>query len=159
MSEPKRKVICTNRKARYRYRIEETIEAGLVLRGPEVKSLRAGKAHLTDSYARVRNGEMFLFKAYIGPYEQASRENLDTERERKLLLHRREIDRLAGKVRERGFTLIPLQMYFLDGRAKVELALARGQRTYDKRQAIADRESKVRLRRVLKRRARETRET
>ena len=159
MSEPKRKVICTNRKARYRYRIEETIEAGLVLRGPEVKSLRAGKAHLTDSYARVRNGEMFLFKAYIGPYEQASRENLDAERERKLLLHRREIDRLAGKVRERGFTLIPLQMYFLDGRAKVELALARGQRTYDKRQAIADRESKVRLRRVLKRRARETRGT
>jgi SsrA-binding protein len=156
VSEPKRKVICTNRKARHQYRIEETIEAGLVLRGPEVKSLRAGKAHLTDSYARVRNGEMFLFKAYIGPYEQASRENLDSERERKLLLHRREIDRLAGKVRERGFTLIPLQMYFLDGRAKVELALARGKRTYDKRQAIADRESKVRLRRVLKRRARET---
>jgi SsrA-binding protein len=151
-----RKVICTNRKARHQYRIEETIEAGLVLRGPEVKSLRAGKAHLTDSYARVRNGEMFLFKAYIGPYEQASRENLDPERERKLLLHRREIDRLGGKVRERGFTLIPLQMYFLDGRAKVELALARGKRTYDKRRAIADRESKVRLRRVLKRRARET---
>ena len=156
MSELNRKVICTNRKARFQYQIEETIEAGLVLRGPEVKSLRAGKAHLTDSYARVRNGEMFLFKAYIGPYEQASRENLDSERERKLLLHRREIDRLSGKVRERGFTLIPLQLYFLDGRAKVELALARGKRAYDKRQTIADRESKVRLRRMLKRRARGT---
>jgi SsrA-binding protein len=154
VSERERKVICTNRKARYRYRIEETIEAGLVLTGPEVKSLRGGKAHLTDSYARVRQGEMFLFNAYIAPYEQASRENLDPERERKLLLHRREIDRLAGKVRERGFTLVPLQMYFLEGRAKVELALARGKRTHDKRRAIADRESQVRLRRVLKRRAR-----
>jgi SsrA-binding protein len=158
VNEPKRKVICTNRKARHKFRIEDTIEAGLVLTGPEVKSLRAGKAHLTDSYARVRAGEMFLCNAYIGPYEQASRENLDPERERKLLLHRREIDRLAGKVRERGFTLIPLQMYFTDGRAKVELALARGKSTYDKRRAIADRESEVRLRRVLKRRTRERRE-
>jgi SsrA-binding protein len=154
VSEKERKVICTNRKARYRYRIDETIEAGLVLTGPEVKSLRAGKAHLTDSYARVRHGEMFLFKAYIAPYEQANRENLDPDRERKLLLHRREIDRLSGKVRERGFTLVPLQMYFVDGRAKVELALARGKRTPDKRRAIAERESEVRLRRLLKRRAR-----
>jgi SsrA-binding protein len=154
--DDERKPICTNRRARFRYQIEETVEAGIALRGPEVKSLRAGKAHLNDSYARITNGELYLCKAYIAPYEQANRENLETERERKLLLHRRELDRLSGKVRERGFTLIPLQLYFVRGRAKVELALARGKRTIDKRRAIAEREAQMRLQRELKQRSRRT---
>ncbi len=154
MAEEKRKAICINRKARYRFRIEETFEAGMVLTGAEVKSLRAGKAHLTDSYARVRNGEMFLFKAYIAPYEQAARENDNPERERKLLLHRREIDRLHGKVKERGFTLVPLDLYFKNGVAKVTIALARGKRVYDRRREIAERENERRLRKITRRRDR-----
>lgn len=151
MADSGRKRICSNRKARYEYRIEETVEAGLVLRGPEVKSLRAGRAHLKDAYARVKGGEIYLVKAYIAPYEQAHRENHDPERERKLLLHRREIDRLAGRSRERGFTLVPIELYFSRGRAKVELALARGKRSYDKRRDIATRESELRMRRALRR--------
>jgi SsrA-binding protein len=154
VSESQKKLICSNRRARYRYQIEETVEAGLVLLGPEVKSLRAGNANLSDSYARIKGGEMFLVKAHIAPYEQAHRENADPERERKLLLSRREIDRLSGKVRERGFTLIPLELYFRNGRAKVTLALARGKRTYDKRQAIAKRETDLRLQRLRRRRTR-----
>ncbi len=159
MKEPKPdpaiRTICKNRRARYRYRIEETVEAGLVLVGPEVKSLRAGKANLVDSYARIQGGEIFLMKAHIAPYEQANRENPDPTRERKLLLHHREIHRLHGKVRERGYTLIPLEMYFRDGRAKVELGLARGKRTHDKREAIAKRDSERRLQQIRKRRSRE----
>ena len=153
-SDPALRSICKNRRARHRYRIEETIEAGLVLVGPEVKSLREGKAHLVDSYARIQSGEIFLMKAHIAPYEQANRENPEPTRERKLLLHRREIDRLQGKVRERGYTLIPLEMYFRDGRAKVQLGLARGKRTHDKRESIAARDVERRLQRIRKRRDR-----
>jgi SsrA-binding protein len=154
VAEPERKVICTNRRARHDYAIEETVEAGIVLTGPEVKSLRAGAAQLRDSYARIsRAGEVFLVKAHIAPYEKANRENRDPDRERKLLLHRREIDRLAGRVREKGLTLVPLELYFLRGRAKVALALARGKKTYDKRQAIAKREAEERIRRARGRRA------
>ncbi len=153
MAEPERKIVCRNRRARFDYHIEETLEAGLVLLGSEVKSLRAGKANLKDAYARLQKGELFLMKARIAPYEQANQQNHEPERERKLLLNRREIHRLQGKVRERGFTLIPLDIYFHKGRAKLTLALARGKRRYDKREAIAKRETERRLRRVVKRRA------
>ncbi len=149
-----RKIVCSNRRARYEYHIEDTLEAGLVLVGSEVKSLRAGKANLKDAYARVTKSEVFLTKAHIAAYEQANRQNHEPERDRKLLLHRREIDRLRGKVRERGFTLIPLDIYFLNGRAKLTLALARGKRRYDKREAIAKRETERDLRRLIKRRQR-----
>jgi SsrA-binding protein len=145
------KPICSNRKARHLYEILETVEAGLVLLGPEVKSLRAGRASLGDAYARIQGNEMYLVSAHISPYEQAGRANADPLRERKLLLHRSEIARLAGKVRERGLTLVPLRLYFRDGRAKVELALARGKRAYDKREAIRKREEDRSVRRVLRR--------
>lgn len=153
MTKDDRKLVCSNRRARFRYHIDETVEAGLVLLGPEVKSLRAGKANLSDSYGRIRGRELFLVKAHIQPYPQA-RDNPEPERERKLLLNRREIDRLSSKVRERGFTLVPLEMYFRNGRAKVSLALARGKRVHDRRDAIAKRESDLRLRRLLKRKTR-----
>ena len=154
MTEPKRQTICKNRRARFDYLIEETVEAGIVLVGSEVKSLRAGKANLVDSYARIGDGEAWLMKANIALYEQANRENHDPVRPRKLLLHKNEIHRLAGKVRERGRTLIPLELYFERGRAKVELALARGKRRHDKREAIAKRESDRQLRRITRRRTR-----
>ena len=129
-----RKLIASNRKARFLYEILDSFEAGIALHGPEVKSLRAGRANLADAYAHVRRGEIFLVNAHISPYEEAGRENKDPRRERKLLLHRSEIGRLSGEVTERGLTLIPLSLYFKDGRAKVELALARGKKLYDKRE-------------------------
>lgn len=151
MSDSDRKTVCKNRKARHRFHLEETIEAGIELRGPEVKSLREGRASLSDGYARLQRGEIFLSNVHIAPYEQASRENPDPDRDRKLLLHRREIDRLSGKVRERGFTLVPLEIYFRGGKAKVKIALARGKRTYDRRQEITKRETERQLQRVRKR--------
>ncbi len=154
MAEPERKIVCSNRRARFDYHIEETFEAGLALVGSEVKSLRAGKANLKNAYARVEKGELFLMKAHIAPSEPATRQNHEPERARKLLLNRREINRMGGKVRERGFTLIPLDIYFRKGRAKLTLALARGKRRYDKREAIAKRETERRLRRVVRRKAR-----
>ena len=144
------KLVCVNRKARFEYEILDTFEVGIALLGPEVKSLRAGRASLSDAYAHVRRGEMFLANAHISPYEEASRENKDPRRERKLLLHRNEILRLAGQVAERGLTLVPLSLYFKRGRAKVELALARGKAEYDKRHAIANRESSREIERALK---------
>jgi len=153
-SDNQRKVIASNRKARYEYEILDTFEAGIVLLGSEVKSLRAGKASLGDAYAEIRRGELYLLNAHIGAYEQAGRANTAPLRERKLLLHRYEISRLAGRVVERGLTLVPLQLYFKDGRAKVELALARGKRRYDKRQAIRKRENDRDLKRVMRGRGR-----
>jgi SsrA-binding protein len=153
LSESERKVVCTNRRAHRQYQLEETFEAGLVLTGSEVKALRAGTAHLRDSYGRIRGGEAFLVKAYIAAYEQANRANHDPDRERKLLLHRREIDRLRVKVRERGFTLVPLEVYFERGFAKVRLALARGKKTHDRRRDIARKEAEERMRRARGRRA------
>ncbi len=132
--------ITSNRRARYAYEILDTFEAGIQLRGPEVKSLRAGQANLTDGFAFVRGGEIFLRGVHISAYAQASRENADPDRERKLLLHRHEIARLAGKVAERGFTLVPLSLYWKDGRAKVELGLARGKKTVDRREVVKKRE-------------------
>lgn len=135
-----RKVVCLNRKARHDYEVLETLEAGLVLRGSEVKSLRSGQAALVDSYAEVRGGEVFLVGAHIAAYSSASYNNHDPRRDRKLLLHAREIRRLDGRVREKGLTLIPLALYFRDGRAKVEIALARGRKAYDKRERIRERD-------------------
>lgn len=149
-----RKLVATHRKARFEYEILETVEAGIALLGPEVKSLRAGNASLTDAYAVVRHGQVYLVGAHISPYAQASRENPDPKRERKLLLHRAEIARLAAKVAERGLTLVPLQIYFREGRAKVELALARGRRRHDKRDAIREREQQREVRRAVRARSR-----
>ncbi len=136
------KIITENRKARHDYQIEETYEAGLVLAGTEVKSLRAGRANLKDSFARVDKGEVFLYNAHISPYDQASRFNHDPRRTRKLLMNKYEIRRLIGRVQEKGLTLVPLRMYFKNGRAKVELALAKGKKLYDKRDDIAARDAK-----------------
>jgi SsrA-binding protein len=132
--------VATNRQASFRYLLQDRLEAGLVLTGTEVKSLREGKAQLKDSYATVRDGEVWLIGVYIPPYTPASRDNHEPERERKLLLHAREIARLQTKTAERGWTLIPTRMYFRDGRAKVEIALARGKDTHDKRDSIRERD-------------------
>ena len=149
MAEPR--TVTVNRKARHDYFIEETVEAGLVLTGSEVKSLRDGRANLKDSFARVDRGEAVLVNAHISLYDPAHRENHDPTRSRKLLLHRREIDRLEGKVKEKGLTLIPLRMYFnARGRAKVELGLARGKRQYDKRQSIKEREARRETERAMR---------
>src|SRR5213594_1450264 len=132
--------IATNRRARHEYEILETIEAGLVLRGTEVKSLRAGLVNFKDSYASVRNGEGWLLGCHISPYSHGTDANHEPERDRKLLLHRKEISRLTGKVAERGLTLIPLRLYFKGGRAKLEIGLARGKKLHDKRSALRERE-------------------
>lgn len=144
------KLVATNRKARYEYHLEETLEAGLVLVGSEVKSLRLGRASLTDSYAAVDKGEAYLYNLHISPYEQANRWNHEPRRTRKLLLHKEEIRRLAGKISQRGYTLVPLRVYFRRGRAKVEIALARGKKTYDRRRDIADRDARRAIERALK---------
>ena len=133
-------MVATNRRARRNFTIIETHEAGLALLGSEVKSFRDGKVDLKDSYGDVRQGEIFLVGAYVAPYEFARDGGHDPERPRKLLLHRREIDKLAGQVAEKGLTLVPLRIYFKDGKAKVELGLARGKDTVDKRQTIRDRD-------------------
>jgi len=131
-----RKVVARNRKARHDYEILETFEAGMALKGPEVKSLRVGKASFQDAFATVERGEVWLYSLHISPYEQANRFNADPVRTRKLLLNRREIRRLIGKVEERGLTLVPLEIYFVRGYAKVQLALARGKKLHDKREAL-----------------------
>ncbi len=136
------KVVATNRKARFNYEILDTFEAGIVLLGSEVKSLRAAQVQLKDSYASIRGGEVWLENAHIAPYFFAAEGGHDPERPRKLLLHRREIDRLFGRIREEGLTLVPLQVYFKDGKAKVELGLGRGKRTRDKRRDIIARQQK-----------------
>ncbi len=145
-----KKIVCSNRRAHFNYQVEETYEAGLVLEGSEVKSLRAGRANLSDAYVRPRGGELFLLKAHISPYD-AARDNHEPERERKLLMNRREIHKIGVRLRERGFTLIPLELYFSGSHAKVKLGLARGKRKYDKRESIAKRESARRLARIVKR--------
>jgi len=134
------RAIATNRRARHEYEILETVEAGLVLRGTEVKSLRDGLVNFKDSYASVRNGEGWLLGCHINPYSHGTDANHDPERDRKLLLHKREIARLSGKISERGLTLVPLRLYFKDGRAKVELGLARGKKLHDKRATLRERE-------------------
>lgn len=145
------KTICVNRKARFDYIIEETHEAGIVLTGGEVKSLREGRAHLKDSYGRIDKGEAVLLNAHINNYEPAHYFNVDPTRTRKLLMHKKEILRLMGKVQEQGLTLVPLRLYFKDGRAKVELAVARGKKLYDKRATTREREVKRDIARAMSR--------
>ncbi|WP_119728742.1 MULTISPECIES: SsrA-binding protein SmpB [Thermomonospora] len=139
--EQGRKLVAQNKRARYDYHIEDTWEAGLVLTGTEVKSLRAGRASLVDGYARVKDGEVWLEGVHIPEYLQGTWTNHAPRRPRKLLLHKREIGRIIAKTKEPGLTIVPLSLYFKDGKAKVEIALARGKKTYDKRQAIAKREA------------------
>jgi SsrA-binding protein len=144
------KLIADNRRARHEFHLLERVEAGLVLTGSEVKSLRQGHATLQRAYADPRDGELWLVGAHIPAYEQASVEPHDPDRDRKLLLHRRQIESLASQVAEKGLTLVPTRLYFKDGRAKVELAVARGKEQRDKRRDIAERESKRRIERELK---------
>ena len=144
------RLIAENRKARHEYHLLERHEAGLVLTGSEIKSLRQGGAQLRRAFGDLRNGELWLVGAHIAPYDQAGVESHDPDRDRKLLLHRHEIDGLRGKVLERGFTLVPTKLYFKDGRAKVELALARGKERRDKRRDLAKRDADRQIERALK---------
>ncbi|HEY0640219.1 MAG TPA: SsrA-binding protein SmpB [Pseudonocardiaceae bacterium] len=152
MKEQGRKVIASNRKARHDYAIVDTYECGIALVGTEVKSLRAGKANLTDAFATIEGGEVWLRNLHIPEYTLGTWTNHTPRRTRKLLLHRGEIDRLMGKTREGGLTLVPLSMYFSDGKVKVELALARGKKAYDKRQTLARRDADREVARILGRR-------
>jgi SsrA-binding protein len=145
------KTLISNRRARREYFIEETYEAGLVLRGSEIKSIRAGRANLQDSYVTIRDGEAWLVNCHVSPYKQASIENHEPKRDRKLLLNRREISRLLGKVQAKGYTIIPLRLYLKDNRAKVEIALARGKKLYDKRADLAKRQAQRDIERAMRR--------
>ena len=147
------RIVATNRRARHDYEILETFEAGIVLRGTEVKSLRTGQVNFKDSYATVRGGEAWLLGCHISPYSHGTDANHDPERDRKLLLHGREIRRLVGKIAERGLTVVPLKMYFKSGRAKIEIGLARGKKLHDKRATLRDRQT----RREMDKAAREVR--
>lgn len=140
MSEEGRKIVAVNRKARHEFFIEENFEAGICLAGTEVKSLRAGKASLQESFAKIENGEAWLVNMYIPPYEQGNRFNLEPRRARKLLLHKHEIEELTAKTQQKGLALIPLQIYFKRGHLKVELGLGKGKKLYDKRDSIAERD-------------------
>jgi SsrA-binding protein len=152
-----RKFVAQNRKARHDYHVEATFEAGLVLTGTEVKSLRAGRASLVDGFAEVRDGEVWLRNVHIPEYDQGTWTNHEPRRPRKLLMRRDEISRLMGKTREKGLTLVPLALYFSDGYAKVELALARGKKSYDKRHALAEKQAKREADRAVARARRGTR--
>jgi SsrA-binding protein len=149
-SKPRVRDVTVNRKARHDYHIEDTYEAGIVLTGSEVKALREGKANLKDGYATIDRGEVFLQNAHISPYGPASRFGHEPTRPRKLLLHRREIFRLTGKLKEKGLTLVPLRIYFKNGRAKVELGLGRGKKQYDKRAALRERQVRREMDRAMK---------
>ena len=149
------RVVATNRRATHDYHIDERIEAGLVLTGTEVKSLRDGRAQLADAYASGEGNEFYLYNLHISPYEAGNRFNHDPTRRRKLLLHRREMRRLGALVSRKGLTLVPLQIYFLRGYAKVLLGVARGKKAYDKRQAIAERDASREMRRALRERSRD----
>lgn len=139
-----------NRKARHLYFIEETMEAGIALQGTEVKSVRLGRVNLKDSYARVENGELFVYNMHISPYDLGNRFNHDPLRPRKLLMHRREINKLAGYIQNKGYTLIPLSIYLRGSRAKIELGVARGKKEFDKRRSIAERDARREMERSFK---------
>lgn len=150
MGDDGRKIVARNRKARHEYEVLETFEAGLVLKGPEVKSVRDGKVAFQDAFARIENGEAWLYSLHISPYEPASRDNLDPTRTRKLLLHGHEIDRLTGSVQQKGRTLIPLDLYFRNGYAKVTLAVAKGRKLYDKREKLKRRTQEEEARKAMR---------
>jgi SsrA-binding protein len=145
------KTVVTNRRARRDYFIEDSYEAGLVLTGPEIKSIRAGRANLQDSYVTIREGEAWLINSHVSPYKQASDQNHDPKRDRKLLLHRRQIARLARQVQAKGYTIVPLRLYLKNNRAKVEIALAKGKKLYDKRADLAKRQAERDIERALRR--------
>jgi SsrA-binding protein len=147
-----KKIICINKKASHSYFIEEKYEAGLVLQGTEVKSLREGRANLKESYARVKDDEVFLYNCHISPYSHGNRSNHDPIRPRKLLLHRREIRKLIGKVAERGYTLVPMSLYFTRGKAKLEIGLGKGKKLHDKRHTMRERDAKREMERAFKQR-------
>ena len=149
MAQEGRKVVAVNRKARHEYFIEETFDAGICLSGTEVKSIRAGKVSLAESYAKIENGEIWLFNMHIAPYEFGTRFNLEPRRKRKLLMHKFEINKLAGKTQQKGLALIPLQVFFERGYAKIELGLGKGKKLYDKRETIAERDAEREERRAL----------
>ena len=142
------KTIATNRKARHEFHIEERLEAGLSLTGTEVKSLRNGKANLAEAFCAAEGGEMYLHQCHIAPYDHGNRQNHEPMRRRKLLMHRREIEKFAVAAQQKGYTIVPLSLYFKDGKAKVEIGLAKGKKLYDKRHDIAERETKRRLERL-----------
>ena len=146
--------VALNRRARHEFSIEETFEAGLVLTGTEIKSIRAGRANLAEAYARIDRGEAWLIGAHIAPYEQGNRNNHEPTRTRKLLLHRDQIAELAGRTQAKGFTLVPLKLYIRDGMAKLELGIARGRKAHDKRRVIAERDVRRELQRETKERVR-----
>ena len=149
MSTSSVKTVATNRKARHDYHIEDTYEAGLVLTGTEIKSIRAGRVNLRDGYATLKDGELWLMNAHIAPYNQGSYTNHEPRRPRKLLMHRREINRIAGRIQEKGFTLVPLRLYLKNNLAKVELGLARGKKQYDKRAALREKETRREIDRAV----------
>ncbi|MBY0097027.1 SsrA-binding protein SmpB [Mesobacillus maritimus] len=144
------KTVAQNKKAYHDYFVEETFETGIVLQGTEIKSIRAGRVNLKDSYARVQNGEVFLYGMHVSPYEQGNRYNHDPLRERKLLLHRREINKLIGETKETGYALVPLKVYLKNGYAKVLLGLARGKKKYDKREDLKQKEAKREIERAFR---------
>ena len=148
-----KKIICQNKKAFHDYTIDEVVEAGIVLLGPEVKSLRGGRANLGDAYSRIKDSEVYVYNMHISPYPYAHYLNLDPLRTRKLLLNRSEIKRLIGKTKEKGYSLIPLKAYFLGSKIKIELGLAKGKKTYDKRQTLKEKEMKREMDHVRKRRS------
>ena len=146
------KTVAVNRRARFEYAVEETLEAGIVLTGTEIKSIRAGRANLAEAYARIEHGEAWLIGAHIAPYEQGNRNNHEPTRTRKLLLHRDQIAELAGRTQAKGFTLVPLKLYIRDGMAKLEMGIARGRKAYDKRRVIAERDALRELQRETRER-------
>jgi len=150
MSSEKIKIVSENRKAFHDYFIDDRVEAGIVLTGTEIKSIRNGKINLKDSYARINNGEIWVYQMHISPYEQGNRFNHDPLRPRKLLLHRTEINKLVGKIQLQGLTLLPIKLYLKNGMAKVELAVGQGKKNYDKRQVLAEREGKRDIERALR---------
>ncbi len=156
MSESGRKVVARNRKATFNYALEETFEAGIVLTGPEIKSIRANRVNFQDGFVEVRGGELWLMGMHISPYEQSGiYGRVDPDRPRKLLLHRKEIRQIGSRIRERGYTCVPVSLYLVRGKAKIEIALARGKKLYDKRADIAKRDSDREIRQTIKERARE----
>lgn len=148
------KLICNNKKAYHDYFIEEKLEAGMVLQGTEVKSLRAGKASLNESFMLVRDGQAYLHNLTISPYDFGNRQNHQPDRNRKLLLHRKEIDRLYGRIREQGYSVVPLRLYFKDGLVKVEIGLAKGKKNYDKREDMKKKDSQREISQVMKSKSR-----
>lgn len=145
-----KKIICVNKKASHSYFIEDKYEAGLVLQGTEVKSLRDGRANLKESYAKIKDGEVFLYQCHISPYSHGNRQNHDPVRPRKLLLHKQEIRKLIGKVNERGYTLVPLRLYFSNGKAKLEFGLGKGKKLHDKRHSLKEKDANREMQRTFK---------